>query len=271
MNSKLARFTTLTFFPLVLGFYAQQNGFSQSSTASQSTAPLRPLPGHSPNGFAGAENRWQLTAVFLRSQVDSVDPNIRAARNKLWQPLLKHERDMEAQLQAKGMRIVRIPESFSTREIPDDPSRVWVIAKFDHYLVEAIDPDATLIYTEMRFSIEDVIYQPSALSLSPGGSFDVDIEGGRVKTPKGVIVSWQVEPHRYFVQPGHTYLLNLIRQSEGDLYFIRKQWDLSTGYAVPDQGDEINRAADGHSQLNKLTKQQVINYLQSILPKDSAN
>jgi len=233
---------------------------------SQATDNLQPLPNHSPASFAAAENRWRLGAVDFKSQSDDVAPEIRAARNKFWQPILLDRRQMEV----GSKTVTEFEGPPSVNEVGVNPDAVWVIATFDHFSVESIDPDFNLLYTEMNFKVDEVIRQPKTVSLSSGMSFDVDIAGGRIKTPKGDIVAWQVTPRRYFVQPKHTYLMQVLPQAEGKLYVIAKKWDVSTGKVIPDQSDEISRAAGGHSKLNGVSVQDAVSYIQSVLPPDSS-
>ena len=133
-------------------------------------------------------------------------------------------------------------------EIPAEPDAIWLVATFDHYLVKSIDPDFKLLYTEMSFKINEIIKQPSQL-LSPGMSFDVDVEGGSVKTPQGDVVSWHVTARRYFVQPGHTYILEIRPNQAGQFYYISKAWDVSSGRVVPDHHDEVFTSGRGPVEI----------------------
>ncbi len=164
----------------------------------------QPTPDEIAARFAGAENAWRLNIVDPKTQVDSVAPDIREARNAYGQPGLQAERDFEktGNIQTYSGPAPAYAELVSQRDI-------WVVAKFVHSLVIPIDPDYKLLYTEMSFQIDQVVRQPSTSSLSNGMSFVVDDEGGRIKKPNGDIESWHIGPTKYYPQPEHTYLRKL--------------------------------------------------------------
>jgi len=210
--------------------------------------------------FSRAENKWRLAPVDFQSQRDGVEPSVRVARNAYWQPILQREREREAD--GKSTALTGGPPSLI--EIADSPDSVWVVATFDHYLVESIDASFKLLYTEMSFKIGEVIKQPKAL-FSPGMFFDVDVEGGSLRSPQGDIISWHIPPRRYFVQHGHTYIMQIRPLEAGQFYFIGKVWDVSNGRVVPDHNDEVLRSAQGHSKLNGMTTENAVSYLRSVL------
>ncbi|HEY2913937.1 MAG TPA: hypothetical protein VGK21_11300 [Candidatus Angelobacter sp.] len=210
--------------------------------------------------FAKAENKWRLAPIDVQSQSDGVTPSLRAVRNSYWQPILQHDRDIEAE----GKSMAKPDGLPSVIEIPVQPDATWVVATFDHYLVESIDPNFKLLYTEMSFKINEIIKQSTPL-FSPGMSLDVDVEGGSAKTPQGDVISWHVTPRRYFVQPGHTYIMEVRPNQAGQFYYISKAWDVSSGRVVPDHNDEVSRAAEGRSKLNGLPTRDAIAYIQSAL------
>jgi len=179
-----------------------------------------------------SENRWRLTVVDPKAQVDTVAPNVRSARNEYWKPILQEIRDAE-----KIGRSWTLSGGGFVWEIPSLPNDIWVVATFDHFHVIPIDPDFKLFYTEMSFTIREVVNQPASSSLAAGGLFDVDEQGGRIKKSDGSVEMWLVSPKDYFVQPGHTYLMLIHARDEGNLYTIHEQWDVSTGIAVPDSGN----------------------------------
>ncbi len=232
---------------------------------SFSLAQSTKMPHHNPAAFSSSENKWRLTPVDLQLQSDRTAASVRAARNAYWQPILQSEREREA----GGRSTAMTGGPPSLNEVAAHPDSVWVVVSFDHYLVEPIDPDFRLLYTEMSFKVKEIIKQPKALFI-PGASFDIDIEGGSIKTPQGDVISWHISPQRYFVQPGHVYIMEVRPREAGQLYFIVKVWDVSSGKVVVDHGDEVSRAAEGRSKLNGMTTQDAVSYLKSVLASDSS-
>jgi hypothetical protein len=151
-------------------------------------------------------------------------------------------------------------------EVKTVPNSSWVIATFDHFLVIPISGDDMLLYTEMHFDITELVQKPKSGTLVDGGSFDVDLVGGRIKASDGSIHSLGVSPQQYFVQPGHTYLLQLTPAPSGNFYFINKQWDVSSGKVVPDRSDEVRRASKGLSKLDGMPLSKVSTYIRSVVP-----
>jgi hypothetical protein len=238
--------------------------FACSIMWAQSTKTLQPSPNRNSEAFAKAENKWRLTPVDPQLQTDKTAANIRADRNAYWRPLLQRERERET----GGRSVAMTGGPPSLNEVADNPDSVWVVASLDHYLVQPADQDFKLLYTEMSFRVNQIIKQPKAL-FTPGMFFDVDIEGGSIKTPHGDIVSWHISPRRFFVQPGHTYIMEIRPLEVGQLYFIGKIWDVSSGKVVADHADEVSRAAQGHSKLNGMATQDAVSYLQSVLASGS--
>lgn len=230
---------------------------------SQTPGVVQPLPNHSPNGFAGAENRWRLTAADLQSQNDEVSPSIRRVRNDFWRPILQDYRNLE--INGKTVGISEGPPSIS--EIIDDSDAIWTIATFDHFLVIPTDSSQDLLYTEMKFKVSSIIKGTKTASLSPGELFDVDTAGGRILNLHREVVSRLIAPRSYFVQPGHTYLME-IKPHIGGSYVIAKEWDVTSGKVVPDESGEISRATYGSSKLIGMTTEDAVRYLKTVLSKN---
>jgi hypothetical protein len=253
MTFKFSRFIFFAFFFLVASR-------AVPLLWSQDAPSLQRLPQHSEASFASAANRWQLTAIDPRSQVDTVSPGLRAQRNAYWKGPLEAARS--APNVSEGAFMGTDPE------FPVEPDAAWVIATFEGFHVFAIDPEYQLIYTEMNFRVEQVFKKSASLSLSGGSLIDADIIGGRIKSPTGEINSLRVGPHRYFFQVGHKYLLLLSYQPTGGFYWAAKRWDLSSGKVEPDGPLEIERAARGKSSIAGMSIADLVNYLPSVLPDE---
>ncbi len=223
---------------------------NSSYLLSQTSGTLQPLPSHSATSWTAAENRWRLSPVDLQLQNDSVAPDIRAARTPLWQPVLQSYKDMEA----NGRSIAFTDGVPPFLEIAPQPEALWLIATFDHYLVVSIDPDYQLLYTEVSFKVEQVIRNSKTVSFSPGMMFDVDIMGGRVKTPNGDLVSRLLVPQARSPQPGRNYLIKILPAGAGSWLF-QQRWDISSG-----------KVAEHNSVLSGKTTSEAVSYLELVLP-----
>jgi hypothetical protein len=81
MAPKISRFTVFVFLLLTYAisnkpYSLAQNPGVQTAAIPQDAGPLQPLPNHSGKGWSTAANRWQLTAVDPKSQVDTVSPSV---------------------------------------------------------------------------------------------------------------------------------------------------------------------------------------------------
>ena len=228
---------------------------------SQNEPAVDRLPNHSENSFASAANRWQLSAIDLKSQVDPVSSAVRAQRNSFWKAPLEYASHFD---NTGGETHIETDPEF-----PDSKDSAWVIATFESFRVYAVDPEKQLLYTEMSFRVEDVIKQSASLSLSAGSIVDSDILGGRIKSTRSEIVTFHLSPRKYYFQPGHKYLLHLSHQMPGEFYWADKRWDVTSGKVQPDDALEVHRNAIGKSSITGMSVPEVINYLPSVLPDDS--
>lgn len=240
-------------------------GFRVPAQDNNSTA-LQRLPDHSGAGWNTAANRWRLTAIDPRSQIDTVSPQIRAQRNSFWNGPLQTAYDASVHSAASfsgGQVFLK-----SDPEIPNIPNSVWVIATFQGFHVFAIDTAQHLVYTEINLQVENVISKPEGLSLSAGSSIDIGISGGRIKSPSGNVVNSGLQPRQYDFQLGHKYLLQLLYEPQGRFFLPQKRWDLTSGVVKPDQAQELDRVARGDAVIDGMTEQDVKNYLTSVLSSE---
>jgi hypothetical protein len=220
--------------------------------------------------FTSAANAWQTTPVDIQSQTDTVGSDVRASRNSFWKGIVDFEYKLMGDLAFKEPAAT-FPGSYlaDAPEIPAKPNSIWVIAKFEtfHVYEAPVDSVHQIIYTEMNFKVIEVVRQPQSLALMTGSRFDIGVLGGRIRMPDGTIVTSYVNPQTHFVQPDHTYLLDLNYESANQYYFVDKRWDLTSGKVAPDTEDEIARAFRRSSVLDGLSMSEAIQYLDSVLPR----
>jgi hypothetical protein len=286
MNSKHFRLTVFTFLLLVSGFcdkryLLSQTSNTQSGASSQNTTVLQPLPDHTGTGWNSAHNRWQLTAVDLQSQVDTVSPEVRALRNTFWQdnsimlsdPVFTTDPKTGnvTHISLGGLASVsqRAPEDVPELGQPDEAgdSSVWVVATFEGFHVYAINPAQTMLYTEINLRVSKVIRTPDDLSISSGDLLDSMIPGGRAKTAQGMLVASHLTPAKYSLLPNHTYILHMHYLARYKMWEFSQSWDVTTGKVQPADEFESLRGAHGESKLKGMTVDEAVNYLQGALPK----
>jgi hypothetical protein len=129
--------------------------------------------------FTNAANKWQLTAVDLESQVDTVNPTLREQRDAYWKAPFGTHRDEKKAAEAAGGAMFTSSGAY----LADGPEfsavkgATWVIATFENFHVYAIEHDYELIYTEMNFRVEQIFTQSQGLSLSNGALVDAAFPG----------------------------------------------------------------------------------------------
>jgi hypothetical protein len=275
MNQKHLLLSLFAVLLLVFGDCARQSVLAQtpdtqSGPASQNTKVLRPLPDHAGTGFNNAADRWRLTAVDPQSQIDTVSKVVRAQRNAYWkEPLESAYRLYTGGGSTSAVGMVS-GGSYNTTapEFRYVAGAAWVIATFENFHVYAIDPDYHLPYTEINFRVDHVIRAPEDLHLSAGILIDLGLPGGRVKTPHGNINSLHINPHQYFFQPGHKYLLQLLPVDKQSFFVELKRWDITSGTVQPDDPREVDRSNRGASAINGMSISDLLNYLPSALPTE---
>jgi len=272
VSPRSLRFTTFVLF-LAVAFGSGPATLAQASDGpcppsqneSQSQATAQPAALHSEPDFSNAQNKWQLEAVDLRSQVDTVNPTLREERDAQWRKPLA-----EYRARARGTAsVTTIGDYLSNQpEFSAVKGASWVIATFETFHVYAVDHDYELLYTEMNFRVENVLKLPEGLSLSDGALVDAGIPGGRVKTPNGEVVTSRVDPQTYSFQIGHRYLVQLLYEPKGESFGANQRWDITSGKVEPYTGFQLSLLASKTSAIVGMTVPELIKYLPSVLPDE---
>jgi hypothetical protein len=270
MSPRSLRCITFAFFLAIVlssGPSTRAQGSGCPCPPSQNEAPShatsQPVALRSEPDFSDAQNKWQLEAADLRSQVDTVNSTLREERDAFWRKPLTEYREMsKGSFSVVGDYLGDQPEFSSVK------GATWVIATFESFHVYAVDHDYELLYTEVNFRVESVLKLPEGLSLSDGALVDAGIPGGRVKTPKGEISTSRVDPQKYALQPGHQYLLQLLYEPKGEFFVANQRWDLTSGKVEPYTGIALERLANKNSAIVGMTVPELIKYLPSVLPDE---
>jgi hypothetical protein len=206
--------------------------------------------------FTNAANVWQAVPVNLSTQIDNVTPSVRAQRSAYWEPILSANEDFA--IEADEDPTLQ-PELVSVQ------GNAWAWVTFTSFHVFVTDAAFHHIYTEMNFTVNQVIRQASGTTLSAGQVIDVALPNGRATngTKTG---SCNLVPEEYFWKPNHQYLVQLSFNSNGGFFTPWKRWDVSSGNVQEDELIEVLRASHGTAVMNGMATADAIRYLDQVLP-----
>ncbi len=208
--------------------------------------------------FEGAANRRMTVPVDISRQGDTASAELRQARDQSSDKYYGaagslFQAGVQAPIFSDGSTVGPQPE------FPVLPGEVWVIGKFESYHTFVSSSERS-VYTEINFRVQHVFGKHSE-RLAPGSMIDIAVRGGTVLTKEVGVLLYAVLPEKYDLQPGGTYLVQLI-YTEGVDYFIQtKFWDLSSGRVEPGDAIERARAEGKHSQINGMELPALIEFL----------
>ena len=271
MRPRFLRLLIFTF-SFVAALCAAPALWSQSATSSKDCPcpPSQPAPRPSEPDFTNAANKWQLTAIKLESQVDTVNPTLREQRDAYWKAPLGTYRDEKKASEAAGGAMFTSSGSYRADgpEFSTVKGATWAIATFENFHVYAVSQDYELLYTEMNFRVEQIFKQPEGLSLSNGALIDAAFPGGRIESPNGKIFAERMEPREHGLQPGHKYLVQFLYIPQGAFFMANACWDLSSGKVESDSRVEAYRIAHGMTSIVGMSLSDLIDYLPKALPDE---
>jgi hypothetical protein len=175
-------------------------------------------------------NLWMTYPVVWSPDIDPVPTPVRQQRDQYFDDLIGLRTPLTPET-AKGSGLSEGATYGPQAEFPTVPNRSVVIATFVSYR-PVLSRSGRSIYTEVTFSISDVFQRSGGNA--PGGAIVVILPGGTVTTPAGAVISFLTQPRCHCVKPGNTYLLVLGYRSAGSFYMLAKDWDLTSGVALPD-------------------------------------
>ena len=219
------------------------------------------LPAHPnhPTSIVSAENRWRFSPLDLSIHPDTASASVRAQRTAAILPKLQ-ERDSYAEENRA------FTEPLPTWIIPDDevapfPGSLWVVAKFADYQVVPVELSVVhtksdlWTYTDMEFSVRQVLAATKASDSALGEQFSVLAVGGEARIANESIVGPVPQRKEYYPIPGHTYLMNIYAEAVPGVYGFVPQslWDVTSGNLVPDSVVGASMTAQGISRISGKT------------------
>jgi len=109
------------------------------------------------------------------------------------------------------------------------------------------------------------VISPGSSPISAGSVVDIGMIGGTVIDANHKVVTSMLDPERFSLRPGHSYLLELTYDSSGDFYTAGKRWDVTSGSVVPDDAIEVAREKAGKSHIAGVPRAEVLPRMKSIL------
>jgi hypothetical protein len=203
----------------------------------------------------------------VAKEIDTVDPELRAQRNEHWRrSVLNVIAPSRANVPLVVFPSLGVAGDNGGPEFPRKKGAIWLIATFFSFHVFAADADYRLIYTEMNFRVENVIKQPSYSTITNGSVVDVDIPGGRIRTPSGTIKELLLSPRRYFFQSDHKYLMLLVYDENAKFFRAdERRWDVTSGIVQPDNIVEKRRSKEGTSLIDGMSVPDLLRFLPTVL------
>jgi hypothetical protein len=130
-------------------------------------------------------------------------------------------------------------------ELPVQESDAIVVARFSSHTAHRTI-SGRCVYTEMIFTPRIIVKAgPGQLAVShPISLLD---QGGAVIQLDGTVIRSPTPATEHGLVPGKTYLLFMRYTPAGDFYGQFKVWDVTTGFAVPNSTEDIEKANAYHS------------------------
>lgn len=227
------------------------------------------------NNVPENEAAWRLAPINIATQADLIPADVRDARNAYWKSRLTEFRTARRH----HLEIATAPPLSSDLipEIPISPKDIWIIGTFNQFIVVPVNPDGkdsasdVMLYTEITFRVDRIINQPVQSTITNNYSIDEDIPGGVIRLEDGETISQQVHRQRFFVQPGHKYLMRVQPVSDPKgTFVVLKQWEITGGHVQAGSELETRREGKGESTLNGMTVDAAIARIKSVIESSPA-
>jgi hypothetical protein len=143
-------------------------------------------------------------------------------------------------MRAKGIgRGAEQSISHTDKILPDGPNQVVLMGEFRDFDV-VLTSSRRSIYTEMNIFVARVLRDTT--TVRAGQTITVFGRGGSIIANDGLVLSFDIAPTPFVIQPQHRYIMFLRYVSEGDFYWLQKTIELRDGKALPNSFADVNRA-----------------------------
>jgi hypothetical protein len=225
---------------------------AQSQTNSQAQAS-------SNQGTSDSEN-WRHKPVPANAHPDTISPEARAARDKVWKVVSPPPRP-------DGTDSYLATNGFGSYygEIYAKPDAIWVVASVINFDVHRTTEGS--IYTEIHLHIDRNIGPIHPDTPLAGTTVDLGIPGGSVMLDDGSVHESHTTDYTDYVRPEHKYILWLrkISVSEPGYYVSAGGWDVSDGIARSVFSREAAIAKQGRSTVDGLSESDAIKRIEYLL------
>jgi hypothetical protein len=204
-----------------------------------------------------AANAWMLTPTPYPEWNKDISPSLRAARDRYADkvqgadfrkyPLTSPHSDALGPGIGDG-----IPKS----DVRQFPNRVILAATFSGHR-SVLSASEFSLYSEVSMHVADVFEDQGGSGVFTNEDITILISGGTVTLASGRVLSYDTQPVRFSLQPGHKYLLFLSYYGAGDFYLVMDDWDISDGTVRPNTRPGEYRAQHGLSNLSGVSAAQL--------------
>jgi hypothetical protein len=123
------------------------------------------------------------------------------------------------------------------------------------------------IYTEVRMDVQEGLKDPSG-TVRAGEALTVILGGGSLRLPSGKIVREYLDQDSDLgLEPGHRYLAFIAYEKDGDYFDGEKCWNLTTGFAVPEDPSDLKLAREGNSHFAGMPEDKFLLAVKEMLSK----
>ncbi len=222
------------------------------------------------------ENSWRSEAKDLSTEGDTVSPDIRKIRDARWDSAFQVLAGSSSIGVSSGGSGLYTPRTGPPTEFERVNDYTWIIGRFETFHVYRTSGGRGL-YTEMNIRVQHVFVGDPHPGLSEGQLIDMPIIGGAATSNGKRIESSLIDDYTPHIQPGHTYLMQVIsceRQKEfncsgGDYYNPGRKWDLTSGVVQPVGEFDVRFAATGKSSIDGTPASTIIPRFQAILDQSA--
>jgi len=209
---------------------------------------------------------WQDTIArspILTPASDHVPPDVRAARNNIFAPLVQNSPSLLERWSPSKPPRVTIVDAHALPELPVDISEVIVIGTVTS-ITPWLTPGNKGLYSEYSVAANSAVLMNRS-NWRQDTMLDVLQMGGSVYIPNLGAVTHQVKGVGDQIQTGRTYVLFLIYTPTANSFAFVKAWDVTVGQAQAVRDDDLLRVKHGTSTVQGLPLQNLVAKIQALV------